>query len=405
MNETTNTTTASVCQLIEAVKEQMTRLCYKQSSIERMDDVWRNLAVYCEQHTDGVLTEESAQGFVFDVYGAVLGEKGALYNVNRAIHMLQDFQKFGIIFKRSQATLKVFSDAYSPLFEGFLEGLRKDGFSNGTIKTWRGQLFRFEYFLMNHGIDSFNQVELHHLNEYIKTLDGFSSGTARGIIKLLGRLSDYAVINGWHNKSFSDALPEIHRTHSYRLPVIFTPDEIKRILDSVDHDNAIGKRNYAVLLLVARLGLRISDVRLLRFESIDWQNKRISIIQKKTGVPLELPLPEDAGWAIIDYLKHGRPETNCEYIFVRHVAPYDDLTDNFQETVINAVRKAGVKVPEDKPVGIHAFRHSIATAMLSNGVKLTDISQTLGHTTPESTRIYLGMGAELLRKCALEVVL
>ncbi len=176
-------------------------------------------------------------------------------------------------------------------------------------------------------------------------------------------------------------------------------------MESVDHDNALGKRNYAVLLLVARLGLRISDARLLRFESIDWQSKRISIIQKKTGVPLELPLPDDVGWAIIDYLKHGRPETNCEHIFVRHVAPYDTLTDNFQETVINAVRKAGVKVPEDKPVGMHAFRHSIATAMLSNGVKLTDISQTLGHTTPESTRIYLGMGAELLRRCALEVVL
>ncbi len=405
MNETTNTTTASIRQLIEEVKEQMIRLDYKQSSIERMDDVWRNLAVYCEQHTDGVLTEESAQGYVFDVYGAVLGEKGALYNVNRAIHMLQDFQQFGMIFKRSRATLKIFSEAYNPLFEGFLEDLHKDGFSEDTVKTWRGQLFRFEYFLMNNGIDRFSQVKLQHINSYIETLAGFSSGTARGIIKLIGRLSDYAFANGWHSRTFSDSLPEIHRTHSYKLPVIFTTDEVRRILESVDHDNAIGKRNYAVLLLVARLGLRISDVRLLRFESIDWQNKRISIIQKKTGVPLELPLPDDAGWAIIDYLKHGRPETKCEYIFVRHVAPYDILTDNFQETVINAVRKAGIKVPENKSVGMHTFRHSIATAMLSNGAKLTEISQTLGHTTPESTRIYLGMDAELLRGCALEVEL
>lgn len=403
MNETTNTATVGIRQLIEAVKAQMSKLGYKNSSIERMDDVWRNLAIYCEQHTDGVLTEESAKGFVLDVYGSVLGEKGALHNVSRAIHLLQDFRQFGMIFKQSHATLKTFSEAYNALFEGFLESLRKDGSSEGTIKTYCGQLFRFEYFLVNNGLDRFSQIELHHLNEYIETLNSFSSGTARGIIKLLGRLSDYAVANGWHSKSFSNALPEIHRTHNYKLPIIFTPEEVKRILKSVDHDNALGKRNYAVLLLVARLGLRISDVRLLRFESIDWQNKRISIIQKKTGVPLELPLPEDAGWAIIDYLKHGRPETDCEYIFVRHVAPYDALTDNFHETVINAVRKAGVKVPEDKSVGMHTFRHSIATAMLSNGVKLTDISQTLGHTTPESTRIYLGMGAELLRQCALEV--
>ena len=192
---------------------------------------------------------------------------------------------------------------------------RSDGFAEGSVRTWRSRLFRFEYFLANSGIDRFSQIELHHLNAYIETLAGFSSGTVGGTIKLLGRLSDYALANGWHSRSFSGSLPDVRRTHSYRLPTVFTPEEVERILASVDRDNAQGKRNYAVFLLVARLGLRISDVRLLRFDSIDWQNRRISITQKKTGVPLELPLPDDAGWAIIDYLKHGRPETDCGYIF------------------------------------------------------------------------------------------
>lgn len=78
----------------------------------------------------------------------------------------------------------------------------------------------------------------------------------------------------------------------------------------------MGKRDYAILLLVAKLGLRISDVRLLRFENIDWHNKRISILQQKTGIPLELPLLEDVGWAIIDYLQYGHPETDCPCIFL-----------------------------------------------------------------------------------------
>ena len=383
MKETKNTPAAGIRELVTAVKAQMSGLGYSQYTIDRMDAVWKNLASYCEEHNDGLLTAESARCFVWDLYGAVLGEKDASQNVNRAVHILLDFQQFGMIFKQSHMTLKSFSDAFSPLFEGFLEKLRKDGFAEGSVR--------------------FSQIELHHLNAYIETLAGFSSGTVGGTIKLLGRLSDYALANGWHSRSFSGSLPDVRRTHSYRLPTVFTPEEVERILASVDRDNAQGKRNYAVFLLVARLGLRISDVRLLRFDSIDWQNRRISITQKKTGVPLELPLPDDAGWAIIDYLKHGRPETDCGYIFVRHTAPFDALKDNFRETVVKAVQKAGVKVPADKPVGMHSFRHSIATAMLSNGAKLTEIAQTLGHTTPESTQTYISTDTELLRQCALEV--
>ena len=329
MKETKSTPAADIRELVTAVKAQMSGLGYSQYTIDRMDAVWKNLASYCEEHNDGLLTAESARGFVWDLYGAVLGEKDASQNVNRAVHILLDFQQFGMIFKQSHMTLKSFSDAFSPLFEGFLEKQRKDGFAEGSVRTWRSRLFRFEYFLANSGIDRFSQIELHHLNAYIETLAGFSSGTVGGTIKLLGRLSDYALANGWHSRSFSGSLPDVRRTHSYRLPTVFTPEEVERILASVDRDNAQGKRNYAVFLLVARLGLRISDVRLLRFDSIDWQNRRISITQKKTGVPLELPLPDDAGWAIIDYLKHGRPETDCGYIFVRHTAPFDALKNSF----------------------------------------------------------------------------
>ncbi len=403
MKETKSTPAAGIHELVTAVKAQMSGLGYSQYTIDRMNAVWKNLASYCEEHNDGLLTAESARGFVWDLYGAVLGEKDASQNVNRAVHILLDFQQFSMIFKQSHMTLKSFSDAFSPLFEGFLEKLRKDGFAEGSVRTWRSRLFRFEYFLANSGIDRFSQIELHHLNTYIETLAGLSSGTVGGTIKLLGRLSDYALANGWHSRSFSGSLPDVRRTHIYRLPTVFTPEEVERILASVDRDNAQGKRNYAVFLLVARLGLRISDVRLLRFDSIDWQNRRISITQKKTGVPLELPLPDDAGWAIIDYLKHGRPETDCRYIFVRHTAPFDALKNSFRETVVKAVQKAGVKVPADKPVGMHSFRHSIATAMLSNGAKLTEIAQTLGHTTPESTQTYISTDTELLRQCALEV--
>ena len=207
MKETKSTPAAGIRELVTAVKAQMSGFGYSQYTIDRMDAVWKNLASYCEEHNDGLLTAESARGFVWDLYGAVLGEKDASQNVNRAVHILLDFQQFGMIFKQSHMTLKSFSDAFSPLFEGFLEKLRKDGFAEGSVRTWRSRLFRFEYFLANIGIGRFSQIELHHLNAYIETLAGFSSGTVGGTIKLLGRLSDYALANGWHSRSFSGSLP------------------------------------------------------------------------------------------------------------------------------------------------------------------------------------------------------
>lgn len=154
---------------------------------------------------------------------------------------------------------------------------------------------------------------------------------------------------GYHYISYANALPCIRRTHKYRLPTVFSPDEVECILAQVDRSNPLGKRNYAILLLVTRLGLRISDVRLLRFENIDWKNKRISIHQQKTGIPLELPLLEDVGWAIIDYLQHGRPETDCPCI---------------QEAIVRAVNKFN---EQDNATYKALMRATISEALGLNG--------------------------------------
>ena len=105
------------------------------------------------------------------------------------------------------------------------------------------------------------------------------------------------------------------------------------------------------------------------------------------------------------YLQHGRPETDCPCIFVRHLAPFDVMSGSMQRLVSKLVSKAGIHVSTDKPIGMHSFRHSVATSMLSNGAELTDIAQTLGHATPESTQVYVSLNTEMLRRCALEVLL
>lgn len=390
---------------IDELKQHLAKLNYSEDTISRLGATWKELIAYCEEHNPSELTVDLEREFVWERYGCILGDKDASQNVNRAIHMLDDYLQYGMVFKQSSITLKGFSPAYRNLFEGFLNNLGQNQVSEGSIRTWRSRLFRFEYFLLQSGIEHFYELELHHVNTYIESLAGFSAGTVGATVRILGKLFDYALAEGYHDTSYASALPCIRRTKKHRLPTVFSPDEVERILAEVDRSNPLGKRNYAMLLLVAKLGLRISDVRQLRFENIDWKNKRISILQQKTGQPLELPLLEDVGWAIIDYLQHGRPETDCPCIFVRHLAPFDAMGDSMQRLVSKLVSKAGIHVSADKPIGMHSFRHSIATSMLKSGAELTDIAQTFGHTTPESTQVYVSLDMEALRQCALEVLL
>jgi site-specific recombinase XerD len=206
--------------------------------------------------------------------------------------MLADFQRYGMIFKQSSLTLKGFSDEYRPLFETFLEYLRKQGLCDNSIVTWRGRLFRLEYFLLNRTLERFEQIEVPHINEYIESLAGFSNSTISSTLGCFRRLFTYAYENGYHAANLAGAIPTVRR---------FTPDDVAKILESSNREYPIGKRNFAVLMLAARTGLRVSDARELKFSAINWDAKTISIIQKKTHKPLELPLFEDVGWAILTH--------------------------------------------------------------------------------------------------------
>ncbi|APV91067.1 integrase [Salmonella enterica subsp. enterica serovar Mbandaka str. ATCC 51958] len=376
---------------------------YSQYTVERMNSVWRNLIPYIEARNSGYFSIALARQFVEEHYGLCLGDRDASHNVHRAIHILSDFQRFGIVFQRSRVTLKSFSHQYAGIFESFLIHLSRLGFTKNSIKTWRSRLFRLEYFLKNQGVEEFCLINLGHINQYIETLAGFSSSTVASSLLILKRLSNYAHENGYHTHSFAHAIPVIRRHRKQKLPSVYTVAETEKILSVIDRQNAIGKRNYAIFLLLTKTGLRISDVRAIKFDNIDWSKKTISIIQQKSRRPLDLPLLEDIGWAIIDYLRHGRPQSDCQNIFIKHVAPFDALTSAMHKPMIGYLSKAGIVTPTGKSRGVHSLRHSLATTLMEQRVPIQIISQTLGHINTDSTEEYIRVDLPLLRQCALEV--
>jgi integrase/recombinase XerD len=188
------------------------------------------------------------------------------------------------------------------------------------------------------------------------------------------------------------------------IPHSWRKEDVIKLLNSIDREDPKGKRDYAIILMVVRLGLRASDIRSLNIANINWQRKNINLTMKKTGFPLELPLLDDIGWAIIDYLKNGRPKTKCTRLFVRHRAPFDSVGDNesFYRELHRYMQTASIIPPQGIHCGLHSLRSTLARQMLDSNAPLPIISETLGHQNINTTSIYLKIDLEGLRKCTLD---
>ena len=205
---------------------------------------------------------------------------------------------------------------------------------------------------------------------------------------------------GYTATDLSPVVPIVANWRKATLPKHLPAEAVERVLNACDRTTAVGRRNHAILLLLARLGLRAGEVIALQLEDIDWGNAQITIRSNKGQGWARLPLPVDVGEAIARYLKNDRPRCACRSVFVRLVAPYVKLSNSPVIAVITrkALEKAGV---ESVRKGSHLFRHSLATEMLRQGASLDEIGQVLRHRDPDTTAIYAKVDLNALRGLAI----
>lgn len=198
------------------------------------------------------------------------------------------------------------------------------------------------------------------------------------------------------------SLPVIRKKKIFRP---LTRDEIQQTIAQIDRSTVIGKRDYAIILLSARCGLRGSDIIHLKLTDIDWRGKNIKLIQKKTGAPLVLPFLPDVGEALKEYILNGRPDTSSEYIFLRAVHPYLP----FRRTIVLShlwsgyQRKAGIERYAHDGKGFHALRRTLGKELTLAEVPVTTTAQILGHQSWDSTKQYISLDTEHLKECALDL--
>ena len=213
----------------------------------------------------------------------------------------------------------------------------------------------------------------------------------RSFLRHLYQRGDIAV-------DLAGAIPTVTNRRLSELPKSLPPEKVESVLASCDRNTAVGRRDHAILLLLARLGLRGGEVATLTLEDIDWDKGLVTLSGK--GERREaLPLPEEVGSALAAYLRDDRPSCATRRVFVRAVAPYSGFRST--SAVCCIVRRALARAGIDAPLkGAHLLRRSLACGMLNNGASLEEIGQILRHRHPETTQIYAKLDLEALRALA-----
>jgi site-specific recombinase XerD len=196
------------------------------------------------------------------------------------------------------------------------------------------------------------------------------------------------------------AVPTVPNWSMTAIPRAIAPDHLQAVLDGCRRDTTVGCRDYAILLLLARLGLRAGEIVSLTLDSVDWDRGCLTVVGSKVGQHSELPLHADVGSAIAEYLRRGRPRSNCRCLFLRVSAPIGCLGS---QTSVGSIVRAAIARAGVSPLhhGAHQFRHALACEMLRNGASLTEVGSLLRHQHQKTTSIYAKVDLAALRPLSL----
>jgi len=300
--------------------------------------------------------------------------------------------------KYSPAYLRVNYECPEPfkeVYDKYLKTLQNNGMKYKTIKQYRVFLAKLFQDFVNNGIETWGMVDA-------KVLTGaFSRSTNKmQFATYIKKLFKYLTSENIVRYNYSGILPKIQ--YWKRIPSVYTKEEIEMILNSVNRSKEVGKRDYAILLLAARLGIRSSDIRFLQFENVNFDKKLIEFVQYKTGVPQRLTLLPEIAEALHDYIDNARGNSSEPYIFLTYRKSMQCQMNNISNIAAKYFRESGVRFG-DRHHGPHALRSSLASALVADNVPYNAVRTILGHDDPGTIVHYVKLDVENLRSCALEV--
>jgi site-specific recombinase XerD len=311
-------------ELIKATKEELLKTRFTNHSLKGIERVWINLERYLCGKSIDYFSMDTGMAFLKERYHFT--ENPRLSSTNevrlRAIHMLADFQTHQRILIRRQRKRYEFAQPFENIFCEFIEFRKNIGISSTTLESYAIYLERFSQYLFNHEVNHVTEIDVEHIYGFIQSSAAvYSTATIYCTSCLLRVLFRYLFDQKVTIKNLALAVQSIRCSKKSKIPSAYRKEEIRQLLECVDRGNPKGKRDYAILLIATRLGLRASNICELTFDSFKWESNTIELKQAKTGAPIVLPLLNDVGEAVIDYIKYARPTMETNKVFLRLSAP------------------------------------------------------------------------------------
>ena len=395
--------------LISGLEQELLRLGYTKGSMTFYRRRWNQLMAYAQDRGECYYTEQLGMDFLKEFFGITQEDFSrtlpqAETQEIRVIRMVGDFQLHHAVLRRYLKHKEILT---TPFFvdirSRFRSSCEKKGYSQVTTEHYVKQSSYLMDYLAAQGMDDFTAVTLDTVNAYIRTLAGFSYKTVEQHICSLRAFFRFLNQEGIMPDDLAAKMPMVKARKQTAIPSVWTQEELKQLVRAIDRGSPKGKRDYAIILIACRLGLRCTDIKNLCFENFNWAEKKLCFTQSKTGQPIELPLVPDVGWAVIDYLKYGRPKVDSSRIFVRHTAPFLPFAegDHLDQLIRAYMVKAHIPM-RGKHRGMHSLRHTMASVLLEKDTPLPVISDIIGHLDTNSTAVYLKVDMERLAECPLD---
>ena len=399
---------AAVWELVSGLDAELVRLGYQPSTLKWYRGYWRRLERWfaargVEEFSLDVAmawVDEACGGFFVKEQAGTLGQTDVY--VFRVAAMLEDFATRGAVLRRYSRTVSKLSGEQAAVLDAFVGWLRAEGCAVSTVRAYGTVAGEFLAFTAGRG--GLAGLDGAVIGAFVATLAGYQAKTVEHKLCAVRSLLRFAAAGGLTNPAVLETVPAVKSSRQARVPSVWDPADVAKILEAIDRSNPSGKRDHAIVLLICRLGLRAVDVKRLRFADLDWPGNRLSVVQAKTGRRVDLPLLKDVGWAIIEYVRDGRPACDCPEVFIRHTAPIGPFSDqdHLHQILVKHARVAHVHVGEQRRRGMHSLRHTLATRLMEDGTPVERIADILGHQSVESTGVYLKSSLGLLAKCALD---
>lgn len=367
---------------------------YSKSTISSYKSHLNRLKKYVFSLSEQTYTEKSAHVFIEDILPTLTVSESTKKHIRTTIRHFNDY------LSNRPYTFRINNSAQLPplifrnVIDDYVTDMSTQGYKPATIEVRKIFAIQFLVSVYEQGIRSLKEVSGTHVGCSV-----LSAGSVEGMCQKLPHFLRYLHKKGLTDLELQNAVPSVISEKT--LPSVYDTQELIQILAGINTTTLIGKRDYAILIILMTYGLRVKDLVELKLENIDFQHGYISFKQSKTGKPYCAELLPTVKDALESYLSETNPLLENRRLFYSTQAPYQPLSRGAVWSIVSGRIHSAV-VADGRHQGPHAIRSSLASGLVSDNVPYPIVQKILGHTDPNATKRYVAIDIEQLRKCSLE---